>query len=164
MYTGFATQYWSMGGRDFDKDGKCVIDSDISVRITEQFLNNLKLSGPKEWSAQRRYELAMDFCEGKYGLIVDSDHYVGYFENRQKSKMAGKIGYTVPPVNNEGKSTPNMWTWSLVMNKRSKDKEAAWRFMKWASGKEFLLRSAFEGNMNPTRISILYCFQTTCRT
>ena len=40
------------------------------------------------------------------------------------------------------------------MNSRSKEKEAAWRFIKWASGKEFLLRSAFEGNMNPTRTSV----------
>src|SRR5262249_62375527 len=29
-----------------------------------------------------------------------------------------------------------------------------WRFVEWASSKQFLLRSAFEGNMNPTRRSV----------
>ena len=154
MYTGFATQYWTMGGRDFGPDGRCAIASDTAIKITEQFLEQLKLSGPAQWPTQRWYELAMDFCDGKYGLIVDSDHYVGYYENMEKSKMARKIGYSIPPVNEEGTASPNLWTWSLVMNQRSKDKEAAWNFMKWASGKEFLLRSAFEGNMNPTRTSI----------
>lgn len=153
MYTGFATQYWSMGGRDFDENGRCVIASEKAVEITKQFLEHLKESGPIEWKTQRWYELALDFCEGAYGLIVDSDHYVGYYENQEKSKMARKIGYAVPPSNGGEKTVPNLWTWSLVMNKRSKEKEAAWRFIKWASGKEFLLRSAFEGNMNPTRVS-----------
>ena len=46
-----------------------------------------------------------------------------------------------------------MWTWSLVMNARSTNKASAWRFIEWAAGKAFLLRSAFEGNMNPTRRS-----------
>src|SRR5262249_27823814 len=32
--------------------------------------------------------------------------------------------------------------------------EAVSRFVAWASSREFLLRSAFEGNMNPTRRSI----------
>lgn len=154
MYTGFATQYWSMGAVDFGADGHCAIASPEAVEAAEKFLNALKAAGPAEWPTQRWYELAMDFCAGKYGLIVDSDHYVGYYEKRGASAMAGHIGYAVPPVNSKGIAMPNLWTWSLVMNERSREKEAAWRFMKWASGREFLLRAAFEGNMNPTRTSV----------
>ena len=153
MYTGFGTQYWTMGGTDFDCDGHCAIASPKAVEITEAFIRNLKESGPSDWPNQRWYELALDFCDGKYGLIVDSDHYVGYYEKPGKSKMKGHVGYAVPPVNENGEAMPNMWTWSLVMNARSTEKEAAWRFMKWASGKQFLLRAALEGNMNPTRTS-----------
>lgn len=91
---------------------------------------------------------------GKYGLIVDSDHYVAYYENPEMSSMTGRVGYATTPVNAEGKSVPNMYTWGLVMNKQSKVKDAAWRFMQWASSKEFLVRAAFEGNMNPTRSSV----------
>ena len=40
------------------------------------------------------------------------------------------------------------------MNTRARDQKQAWRFIEWATGREFLLRSAFEGNMNPTRTSI----------
>ena len=40
------------------------------------------------------------------------------------------------------------------MNARSRSKPAAWDFIEWASGRDFLLRSAFEGNMNPTRTSV----------
>jgi multiple sugar transport system substrate-binding protein len=40
------------------------------------------------------------------------------------------------------------------MNSRAGDRDAAWRFVEWATGREFLRRSVFEGNMNPTRSSI----------
>jgi multiple sugar transport system substrate-binding protein len=39
------------------------------------------------------------------------------------------------------------------MNSRSRNKDAAWQFIEWATGRDFLMRSAFEGNMNPTRRS-----------
>lgn len=153
MYTGYATQFWSYGAQDFDDDGKCAIASPEGIAATEDFIAGLRRCGPPAWLDQHWYELAMDFCADKYGLIVDSDHYVAFYENREKSQVAGRMGYALPPVGPGGKRASNMWTWSLVMNAKSQDKAAAWKFMEWAAGKKFLLRSAFEGNMNPTRRS-----------
>ena len=152
MYTGFATQLWSYGGADFE-DGGCAIASDASVRATSDFLAALRDAGPRDWPEQRWYELALDFARGHYGLLVDSDHYVAYFEDPAYSERVGEIAYALPPAGDAGRR-PNLWTWSLVMNTRARHPEAAWRFVEWASGKEFLLRSVFEGNMNPTRTSI----------
>ena len=156
MYTGYATQFWSYGARDFDDDGRCAIASDVAVTATEHFISALKASGPLDWTNQRWYELALDFANGRYALLVDSDHYVAYFENPEHSTHVGRIRYALPPAGPGapgGLRRPNLWTWSLVMNARSRQKKAAWDFMQWASSPGFLLRSAFEGNMNPTRKS-----------
>jgi multiple sugar transport system substrate-binding protein len=153
MYTGFATQLWSYGACDF-VDGRCAIASPESVRATTDFLAALRDAGPTGWPDQRWYELAMDFGRGRYGLIVDSDHYVAFFEDASTSELAGAIGYAPPPVGPTGERRPNLWTWSVVMNSRARDRDAAWRFVEWATGGEFLHRSTFEGNMNPTRRSI----------
>ena len=154
MYTGFATQYWTCGGTDFNSDGTCAIAGATSVSITTQFIEGLKKAGPPDWTNRRWYELAMDFAAGKYGLMVDSDHYVAYFENVDTSRMARHTGYALPPTNSHGDRKPNMWTWSLAMNARSKSKRKAWQFMEWAAGKSVLERTAYRGNMNPTRRSI----------
>ena len=154
MYTGYATQFWSYGARDFDDAGRCAIASDESVQATQEFILALQDAGPKDWTNQRWYELALDFAHGKYGLLVDSDHYVAFFENKEYSSHVGRIGYALPPAGPSGLKKPNLWTWSLVMNGRSRNKKAAWEFIQWASSKAFLLRSAFEGNMNPTRRSV----------
>jgi multiple sugar transport system substrate-binding protein len=151
MYTGYATQFWSYGATDFDAAGRCAIASPEGVRATQDFIDALRAAGPPDWPDQRWYELALDFANGKYGLLVDSDHYVAFFEDPQTSGLVGRIGYALPPAGPGGQRKPNLWTWSLVMNARSRSKPAAWDFIEWASGREFLLRSAFEGNMNPTR-------------
>jgi len=152
MYTGFATQFWSYGAADFE-DGRSAIASPAALRATSDFIAALHTAGPVDWPNQRWYELALDFAHGKYGLIVDSDHYVAYFEDPSSSDLVGEIGYAPPPLGPTGARRPNLWTWSVVMNSRTRDSDAAWRFIEWATGREFLLRSAFEGNMNPTRTS-----------
>jgi multiple sugar transport system substrate-binding protein len=154
IYTGFASQLWSYGARDFDESGACVIASPVALRATSDMLAALRDAGPTDWLNQRWYELAIDFANGKYGLIVDSDHYVAYFENPKVSTVNGKVGYALPPVGPNGGRSSNLWTWSVVMNAHSRDKSTAWEFMEWATGKSLLLRSASEGNMNPTRKSV----------
>src|SRR3954470_11835475 len=153
MYTGFATQLWSCGGSDF-AGGRCTIAAPEAVRATEDFVAALHAAGPTGWPDQRWYELALDFARGRYGLMVDSDHYVAYFEEPATSSLVGEIAYALPPLGPTGVRRPNLWTWSVAMNTRARDREEAWRFVEWATGRDFLLRSAFEGNMNPTRASV----------
>ena len=153
IYTGFATQFWSYGATDF-KHGRCALGSPTSVEATSRFLSALRESGPADWLEQHWYELALDFAHGRYGMIVDSDHYVAFFEDPELSDHVGRIAYAPPPSGPSGLRKPNLWTWSVVMNSHSVDKHAAWSLIEWATSKQFLLRSVFEGNMNPTRTSI----------
>ena len=77
---GFATQFWSCGGRDFE--GGSLRDRLAgAVRVTGEFVAALPRRRPDRLADQRWYELALDFARGRYGLIVDSDHYVAYFED-----------------------------------------------------------------------------------
>ena len=153
VYTGFATQLWSCGGRDFDPDGSCAIASEAAVEVAQTLSDAIRVAGPPDWAKQGWYELAMDFARGGYGLLVDSDHYVAYFENLSLSSVAGKVRYALPPAGPGGIRRPNMWMWSLVMNARSAVPDAAWEFMEWATSSQFLTAAALAGNMNPTRRS-----------
>jgi multiple sugar transport system substrate-binding protein len=133
VYTGFATQLWSCGGCDFDPDGSCAIASAAAVDAARTLSEAIRVAGPADWTSQGWYELAMDFAHGQYGLLVDSDHYVAYFENAQVSDVAGQVRYALPPAGPGGVRRPNMWMWSMVMNARSAAPDAAWEFMEWAA-------------------------------
>jgi multiple sugar transport system substrate-binding protein len=153
MYTGFATQLWTCGARDFDPDGRAAFADPEAVAVTADFIAALRDAGPLDWTDQRWYELALDFGRGRYALMVDSDHYVAFFEDERHSELVGRIAYALPPAGPGGERRPNLWTWSLAMTAASRDKAAASDFIAWAASKPFLLRSAGEGNMNPTRAS-----------
>lgn len=152
MYTGFATQLWSYGGSDFDPTGRSAIASPTALAATQDFITALRTSGPTQWPGGHWLDVARDFADGRYGLIVDSDHYVAFFEGA-RSAVRGRVAYAPPPAGPDGSTAANMWTWSLVMNARSNDKARAWSFIEWASSRAFLTRAALEGNMNPTRRS-----------
>lgn len=50
----------------------------------------------------------------------------------------------------------NLWTWSMAMNADSSKKEAAWYFMQYFTGPEFMLWSGTEGACTDTpRQSVL---------
>ena len=88
-------------------------------RRPSDFVAALRDAGPIDWPEQRWYELALDFARGRYGLLVDSDHYVAYFEDPAISTLVGEIAYAPPPLGPTGSRRPNLWTWSVVMNTRS---------------------------------------------
>src|SRR5262249_61050826 len=90
----------------------------------------------------------------RHALLVDSAYYVPYCEDPAYSELGGETGSAPPPLGPTGSRRPNVWTWSVVMNSRVRDGDAAWRFIEWATDRDFLYRSVFEGNMNPTRSSI----------
>ena len=71
---------------------------------------------------------------GRYGLIVDSDHYVATSRSPRRRALAGEIAYALPPLGPTGERRPNLWTWSVVMNTRARDRDEAWRFVEWATG------------------------------
>ena len=45
---------------------------------------------PADWPERPWYELALDFARGRYGVIVDSDHYVAYFEDKRRPTSSAK--------------------------------------------------------------------------
>ena len=71
-------------------------------------------------------------------------------------KEAGNIA-TVAFTANPNSQTPtsNLWVWSLAMSSFSNNKDAAWYFMQWATGKQHLLTaSVSQGMADPIRQSV----------
>ncbi len=73
----------------------------------------------------------------------------------KKSKVAGKVGYALIPAGAGGKAYSGLFTWALGINKATKNKEAAWLFVEWATAQRTLLNATLGyRNYNPSRASI----------
>ncbi len=152
--TGFMTGFASYGGRDFDDQMNSMINLPEAVEFTKLWVKTIKDYGPLTWSSNTWYDAKEQFESGRYGMILDADFFASTYENPKKSQVAGKVGYALPPAGPEGTIRSNLWTWSLAINRQSLRKIASWLFIQWATSKEQLLTSVFEGNWNPPRKSV----------
>jgi multiple sugar transport system substrate-binding protein len=65
------------------------------------------------------------------------------------------VGYALIPVGPGGKTQSGLWTWALGISKATKNKDAAWLFVQWATAQQTLLNATIGyRNYNPSRISV----------
>lgn len=77
------------------------------------------------------------FAQGNAAMWYDATSACPDVQDPAGSKVAGKVGYVVPPTGEHG-STDWLWSWNLAMTPGSKNKEAAWAFIRWATSKDYL--------------------------
>lgn len=152
--TGFISAFASFGCRDFDASLKSMINTPCAVEMTSLWVRTIKEYGPMNWSSNSWYDAKEQFESGRYGMIFDADFFASSYENPEKSLVAGRIGYSLPPAGPDGTIRSNLWTWALAINQHSRHKLASWLFIQWATSREQLIAATLNGNLNPPRRSV----------
>jgi len=75
-------------------------------------------------------------ADGKAAMWYDATVGGGMLEGPD-SKVAGKIGYALAPTVRK-ENAGWLWAWALAIESSSKNKEAAFRFITWATSKEYI--------------------------
>ncbi len=158
MGTGFISglkSYTDGQWSEFDDKLNARFHDPRSVKYTEAWIAMIKESGPPNWANLQWYDAMEAFSAGQAGMIIDADFFAASYEDPKKSKVAGKVGYALIPAGPAGKSYAGLWTWALGINKATKNKEAAWLFVEWATAQQTLLNATLNyRNYNPSRVSI----------
>jgi multiple sugar transport system substrate-binding protein len=127
-----------------------------SVKFTETWVNMIRESGPPNWANMQWYDAMEAFTAGQAGMIADADFFAASYEDPTKSKVAGKVGYALIPAGPGGKPYSGLYTWALGINKATKNKDAAWLFVEWATAQRTLMNATLGyRNYNPSRTSVL---------
>jgi multiple sugar transport system substrate-binding protein len=159
IHPGFLSAYANFGQRDLNvsADGKlsAAMNTPDSKAFHAKWVQMIQESGPKNWSTYTWYQVGTDLGAGASAMIYDAD-ILGYFMNGGDNKMAGKLAYAPFKANPAAEApTPNIWIWSLAMSKFSKDPDATWNFLQWASGPEHAVFGATKMDfVNPVRQSV----------
>lgn len=82
------------------------------------------------------YTTVEDVAAERAAMTFGWNAMSGIFEDPEKSKVVGKMGYTVIPHKKGKKRWPGLGGWTLGINADTRNKEAAWEFIKWATSKE----------------------------
>ncbi|WP_434055948.1 MAG: extracellular solute-binding protein [Roseibium sp.] len=158
IHPGFLSAYANFGEADLSNDGgklSAAMNTAGSKEFHAKWVKMIQESGASDWSTHTWYQVGTDLGAGKSAMIFDAD-ILGYFMNGGENAMAGQLAFAPFAANPEASApTPNIWIWSLAMSKFSKDLDATWYFMQWASGPEHGLFGATEMDfVNPVRKSV----------
>ena len=158
IHPGFLSAYANYGQKDFtihDGQLKAAMNTRGSKNFHRKWVKMIQDSGPKNWATYTWYQVGTDLGAGASAMIYDAD-ILGYFMNGEGNKESGNLGFMpFTPNPNADAPTPNVWIWSLAMSRFSRQKDAAWYFMQWASGLEHGLFGARKMDfVNPVRQTV----------
>ncbi len=125
----------TMGGTWFTEDWKPQLTSPEFTKATKFYVDLVRKHGERGASQSGYAECLNNMTQGKTAMWYDATAGAGSLEAAD-SPVKGKIGYVPAPVE-ETKSSGWLYTWAWGIQKASKKSDDAWKFVSWASSKEY---------------------------
>jgi multiple sugar transport system substrate-binding protein len=139
VYT-LAPYIFNFGGQWLDKDNQPLLTSPAALKGLEMYGRMLREYGPPGAVNVHVYEVYDLMTQGRVAMATESSNGVSTMEDPTKSKVVGKVGYARVPRGPAGSHTPVI-SWAISIAAQSRNKEAAWYFLQWATGKDMVARA-----------------------
>ena len=148
----------SFGAKWFDLDWNPQFDSNAWKETLNFYLDMMKESGDPKAFLNGFDENFSLFQNGECGLWIDMTGATISLLSWKYSKIQEHVGFALVPDKGLGKRANGLWASNLAIPVSSKKIEAAKKFIRWATSKEYLSLVGFKkgwGNVPPgTRMSL----------
>ncbi|MFC0431764.1 sugar ABC transporter substrate-binding protein [Kutzneria buriramensis] len=125
----------TFGGAWFTKDWQAQLTSPEFKQATQFYVDLVKAHGESGAPQAGFSECLNNLEQGKVAMWYDATSAAGSLE-ASDSPVAGKLGYVPAPVM-KTKSSGWLYTWAWGVQKASSKQDNAWKFISWASGKDY---------------------------
>jgi sorbitol/mannitol transport system substrate-binding protein len=125
----------TFGGTWFDKDWNAEVDAPPFEQATQFYVNLVRAHGEIGAPQAGFTECLNNLIQGNVAMWYDATSAAGSLE-AAGSPVKGKIGYVAAPVV-QTKSSGWLYAWSWSIQQASKKKDNAWKFISWASSKQY---------------------------
>ncbi|HSO98220.1 MAG TPA: sugar ABC transporter substrate-binding protein [Solirubrobacteraceae bacterium] len=127
----------TFGGRWYDTNWRAQLSSPADERAVSFYVNLLNKSGEPGAAGSGFSECATQYGQGKVAMWYDATSTAGTIENKATSTVVGRNGYAPAPVM-KTKHSGWLYTWSLAIPATSPNKQAAWKFISWATSRAYI--------------------------
>jgi sorbitol/mannitol transport system substrate-binding protein len=125
----------TFGGTWFDKDWNAQVDSPEFKQATQFYVDLIRAHGETGAPQAGFTECLNNLVQGSVAMWYDATSAAGSLEAAD-SPVKGKIGYAPAPVMKTD-SSGWLYAWSWSIQQASEKKDNAWKFISWASSKEY---------------------------
>ena len=126
----------TFGGTWFTKDWKAQVNAKPFVDAVQFYVDLLKKSGQKGATQSGFTECDNAMAQGKAAMWYDATSATGSIEKKGFSNYVGKFGYAYAPVV-KTKASGWLWAWAFAIEGASKQQDAAWKFVSWATSSKY---------------------------
>jgi len=134
----FATMLNTYGGRWYDLDWRPQLTSPEVRDAIETYTTLATKYAQSGITSDNFPECLTLFSSGKAAMWCDATVAGGLVTDPKDSEVSDKVGFAYAPT----AVTPNgshwLWCWSLGIEAASKNKEAAFEFLKWSTSKDYI--------------------------
>jgi sorbitol/mannitol transport system substrate-binding protein len=125
----------TFGGTWFDKNWRAGLDSPAFEKATRFYVGLVREHGESGAAQSGFAECLNNMTQGKVAMWYDATSAAGSLE-AEGSPVKGKLGYAPAPVEKTDNSGW-LYTWAWGIQKASRNPDKAWKFVSWASGKQY---------------------------
>ena len=126
------------GGQWFDMAWKPQLDTKPWQEAISFYVDLMKKDGPPGASANSFNENLALFSEGKCAAWVDATIAASFISDPKQSKVADKVAFAQAPVAVTPKGANWLWSWNLAIPASSSKNEAAQKFIRWATSRDYI--------------------------
>ena len=135
VFAPLSTVVNTFGGTWFTKDWQAQVDGPGFREATNFYVDLVRKHGENGAPQAGFTECLNNMIQGNVAMWYDATSAAGSLEAAD-SPVKGKIGYAPAPVV-KTKSAGWLYAWSWGIQQASKKKDNAWKFVSWASGKDY---------------------------
>ncbi len=125
----------TFGGTWFDEDWNARLDSPEWEKATKFYVDLVREHGQSGAAQSGFAECLNNMTQGNVAMWYDATSAAGSLESAN-SPVRGKMGYAPAPVEKTD-SAGWLYTWAWGIQKASRNADKAWKFVSWASSKEY---------------------------
>jgi sorbitol/mannitol transport system substrate-binding protein len=126
------------GGQWFDMKWQPQLNTKPWKDAITFYVDLMKKYGPPGASANSFNENLALFNEGKCGMWVDATIAASFISDPKQSKVADKVAFAQAPTAVTPKGANWLWAWALAIPASSTKADAAQKFVRWATSKEYI--------------------------
>jgi sorbitol/mannitol transport system substrate-binding protein len=132
----FDTVVNTFGGQWFNTQWDAELTSPAFTQAANFYVNLIRKDGEKGAGNDSFNECLNIMQQGKAAMWYDATVAASTID-APPSPIAGKLGFAPAPVD-KTKSAGWLWSWALALESASQNKSAAWKFMDWATSKQYI--------------------------
>ncbi len=126
------------GGQWFDMQWKPQLETKPWKDAITFYVDLLKKYGPPGSSANSFNEILALTNAGKCGMWIDATIAASFVSDPKQSKVADKMAFAQAPTAVTPKGANWLWAWALGIPAGTQKADAATKFVKWATSKDYV--------------------------